>query len=39
MLHKDCNRKWSVGEKITAHDSQGACRQDELIGGKQPVVE
>jgi hypothetical protein len=22
--------------KITGHESQGACRQDELIGGKPP---
>jgi hypothetical protein len=24
--------------KITGHESQGASRQDELIGGKLPVV-
>jgi hypothetical protein len=24
--------------KITGRESQGACRQDELIGGKPPVV-
>jgi hypothetical protein len=24
--------------KITGRDSQGACRQDELIGGKPSVV-
>jgi hypothetical protein len=24
--------------KITGCESQGACRQDELIGGKPPVV-
>jgi hypothetical protein len=24
--------------KITGRESQGACRQDELIGGKLPVV-
>jgi hypothetical protein len=24
--------------KITGRGSQGACRQDELIGGKPPVV-
>jgi hypothetical protein len=24
--------------KITGHESQGACRQDELIGGKLPDV-
>jgi hypothetical protein len=25
-------------KKIAGRDSQGACRQDELIGGKLPVV-
>jgi hypothetical protein len=25
--------------KITGRESQGACRQDELIGGKSQVVE
>jgi hypothetical protein len=25
-------------DKITGCDSQAACRQDELIGGKLPVV-
>jgi hypothetical protein len=25
-------------EKIARRESQGACRQDELIGGKPPVV-
>jgi hypothetical protein len=24
--------------KITGRESQGACGQDELIGGKQPVI-
>jgi hypothetical protein len=24
--------------KITGRESQGLCRQDELIGGKPPVV-
>jgi hypothetical protein len=24
--------------KITGRESQGVCQQDELIGGKQPVV-
>jgi hypothetical protein len=39
ILHKDNNRKHSVGEKqIIGRESQGACRQDELIGGKSPVV-
>jgi hypothetical protein len=27
-----------LGGKITGLESQGACRQQELIGGKQPVV-
>jgi hypothetical protein len=39
MLHKDYYRKGSVEKKeITGRESQGACRQDELIGGKPPVV-
>jgi hypothetical protein len=25
-------------KKIAGRESQGACRQDELIGGKLPVV-
>jgi hypothetical protein len=25
-------------EKIACRESQGTCRQDELIGGKPPVV-
>jgi hypothetical protein len=25
-------------KKIAGHESLGACRQDELIGGKPPVV-
>jgi hypothetical protein len=33
MLHKDYYRKGSV-EKISGRESQGAWRQDELIGGK-----
>jgi hypothetical protein len=37
MLHKDYNRKCSV-KKIAGRESQGACRQDEVIGGKPPVV-
>jgi hypothetical protein len=32
MLRKDYDRKCSV-EKNTDRESQGACRQDELIGG------
>jgi hypothetical protein len=38
MLHKDYDRKCSVEVKSTGRESQGACRQDELIGGKPPVV-
>jgi hypothetical protein len=38
LLHKDYESKWSVEKQIDGHDSQGACRQDELIGGKSPVV-
>jgi hypothetical protein len=36
MLHKD----YSVEEKkkISSRECQGARRQDELIGGKLPVV-
>jgi hypothetical protein len=37
MLHKDYDRKDSV-EKISGREPQGARRQDELIGGKPPVV-
>jgi hypothetical protein len=37
MLYKDYESKYSV-EKIADLESQGACRQDELIGGKPPVV-
>jgi hypothetical protein len=37
MLHKDYDRKGLV-EKNTGRRSQGAWRQDELIGGKPPVV-
>jgi hypothetical protein len=37
MLHKDYDRNRSV-EKIAGHEPRGACRQDELIGGRPPVV-
>jgi hypothetical protein len=37
MLHKDYESKYSV-EKIAGRESQGACRQDELIASKPPVV-
>jgi hypothetical protein len=37
MLRKDYDRKFSV-EKNTGRESQGACRQNGLIGGTPPVV-
>jgi hypothetical protein len=40
-LHKDYDRKGSFAKKkntISGHEPQGAWRQDELIGGKPPVV-
>jgi hypothetical protein len=37
MLHKEYESKYSV-EKIADRESQRARRQDELIGGKPPVV-
>jgi hypothetical protein len=38
MLHKDYARKGSVLQKISGRESQGARRQDEVIGGKPLVV-
>jgi hypothetical protein len=38
ILYKGYDRKFSVEKKITGRESQEACRQDELIGGKPPVV-
>jgi hypothetical protein len=39
VIHKDYYRKGSVEKKkISGRESQGAWRQDELIGGKPPVV-
>jgi hypothetical protein len=38
MLHKDYDCKDSVEKKVTGRESPGAWRQDELIGGKSPVV-
>jgi hypothetical protein len=38
MLHKGYDRKGSVGKKISGRGTQGACRQDELIGGKPSVA-
>jgi hypothetical protein len=37
MLHKGYDRNCSF-EQNSGRESQGACRQDELIGGKPPVV-
>jgi hypothetical protein len=37
MLHKDYYRKGSI-ETISGRGFQEAWRQDELIGGKPPVV-
>jgi hypothetical protein len=34
MLHKDYDCKCSVEKKKYYRESQGACHQDELIGGK-----
>jgi hypothetical protein len=39
MLHKGYNRKCSIEKKKSGRESQGAWRQDKLIGGKPPVVE
>jgi hypothetical protein len=40
MLHKNYDRNGSVAKKKknSGHDPQGAGSQDELIGGKPPVV-
>jgi hypothetical protein len=38
MLRKEYYRKGSVEKKISGCESQGAWRQDELMGGKPPVV-
>jgi hypothetical protein len=38
MLRKDYDHKLQMKKKSTDRECQGACRQDELIGGKQPVV-
>jgi hypothetical protein len=38
MLHKDYYRKSTVGKKTSGLGPQGAWRQDELIGGKPPVI-
>jgi hypothetical protein len=38
MLHKDYYRWSSVEKKISGREPQEAWSQDELIGGKSPVV-
>jgi hypothetical protein len=38
MLYKDYNLKSSITKKNPGSDPQGAWRQDELIGGKPPIV-
>jgi hypothetical protein len=39
MLHKVYYRKgWVENKKISRRESQGAWRQEELIGGKPPVI-
>jgi hypothetical protein len=38
MLEKEYDRKCSIVKKKSGRDPQGAFRQDELIGGKPPVV-
>jgi hypothetical protein len=38
MLHMDYVRKCSVEKKVSGRGTQGAYRQEELIGGKPPVV-
>jgi hypothetical protein len=38
MLHKDYDHKGSVKKEIAHRESQGALLQDELIGGKPPVI-
>jgi hypothetical protein len=39
MLHEDYDRKCSVGGGEEAdRESQGAFRQEEVIGGKPPAV-
>jgi hypothetical protein len=37
MLHKDYDRRCSIKKK-SGRESQGAWRQDKLIGNKPPVV-
>jgi hypothetical protein len=38
ILHKDYYRKSSAEKSMSGRGSQGTWRQDELIGGKPPVI-
>jgi hypothetical protein len=38
VLHKDCDSWGSVKKIVSCREPQGACSQDELIGGEPPVV-
>jgi hypothetical protein len=38
MLHKNYDRKGSIAKKKSGRDPQEAWCEDELIGGKLPVV-
>jgi hypothetical protein len=38
VYKKDNDFNGSAEKEISGRESQGACRQDELIGGKPPVV-
>jgi hypothetical protein len=38
MLHTDYESKHSVKKNNAGRESRGACREDELIDGKPPVV-
>jgi hypothetical protein len=38
MLHKDYDLKGSVENEISGREFEGTLRQDELIGGKPPVL-
>jgi hypothetical protein len=38
MLRKDYDHKGSVEKQISGRESQGPWRQEEIIGGKPPVV-
>jgi hypothetical protein len=38
MLHKDITASVQLENKNSGRESQGACHQEELIGGKPLVV-